>query len=140
MNQLPHPRLLSMVIAGLVSSMIMLSSAVFTIPQPVSAEAGACSTQTMCLAKSTYGNGQLYQFAVDDPKLNNNDYADGSQVSDNNRSVRDRKSTTYQVCVYQDFNYSGTVVGHALWDGDGWVNTINRFGSSIRFRFSISCA
>ncbi len=105
----------------------------------VSAGPGACNTGQMCLSELGGGQGQWYQFATNDSALNNNDYANGTQVSDHNVSARDRISGTTRVCVYKDFNYSGGTTGYANYTGATWVTLNSNLGSSIRYRTSATC-
>lgn len=107
--------------------------------QRASAGAGACDVGQMCVSRGSGGSDQLYEFATDDSALNNNDYADGGQVSDHILSARDRNSSWTRACVYLDFSYNGGILIDAPWAGVTWVSTQNSLGSSIRKRINVGC-
>lgn len=104
------------------------------VPGSVHAGPGACSVGQMCVSRNTGGTGELYEFASNDSRLNNNNYNGGVQVSDHILSTRNRNASFTRACVYQDFDYSGTILGNAPYSGATWVSNVNELGSSIRWQ------
>ncbi len=123
----------SLLISGFIAGLVPIGAG------PAHAEAGLCTSGHMCLASGYSGTGYPYQFATDDTALNNNDYTNGAQVSDNNLSVRDIIAGTVRACVYRDFSYTGGATGYANYSGSTWVNLSSNQGSSIRSRSVASC-
>lgn len=110
--------------------------------QGVGAGTGTCPNGTKGCALWDY---QPYEFATSDGNLSNNYYDEpcgifcNDEVNDHVKKIRARNYTVIVVCAWQNYSYTGGLVGYAYYSENWWHNTSWIDASSISLKTSGGC-